>query len=157
MNNFQTPLWVCEIMVALVDGTPRLVLEPTPGDGNLHMALKSGLPSSDVVKGTGDFMAMPIMPVDWIVANPPFTPMRLGYAMLERFFEYTPNVIVLMPWLVIINSTQRTRRLVDSGLSNILHLPREAFPGARVQTCILKFKKDYQDLVIIGFPKKPTT
>jgi len=165
-HHFQTPQWVCDIMASLVDGSPKKILEPTPGQGNLVKALRHHFPTADIVlehdiltlqtnEPVRDFMAMSPRPVDWVVANPPFTPMTLGYQMLDRFFSFSPNVIALMPWLVLINSQARTAQLIQRGLCHVIHLPRTAFPGARVQTCILKFKEGHKGTVSLTFVEAP--
>lgn len=154
-TNFQTPIWVCKVMASLVDTDVERILEPTPGKGNLARVLHENFSSAEIVCPSGDFFSMNAQDilVDCVVANPPFSPTALGYRMLERFFEFSGNVIVLMPWVVLINSEKRTNDLVKRGLSRIIHLPRRAFRGARVQTCILKFSEGYdRDIIfdIIG-------
>ena len=161
INHFQTPIWVCDIMTTLIDSPAQTILEPTPGHGNLVYSLRRHYPYSDIRLGSDifihnisaprDFMLVEPYPVDWVVANPPFTPMSLCYRMLERFFQFSPNVIALMPWLTIINSEARTNQLCHRGLRLIIHLPRRAFPGSRVQTCILKFIEGYKGPVILRF------
>jgi len=144
-NDFQTPDWVCELMVSLIDTDAKRILEPTPGEGNLTQVLHENFSRAEIFCPDGDFFSMNVRDIliDCVVANPPFTPMALGYRMLNRFFEFSGNVIVLMPWLVLINSEKRTNQLIEHGLSRIIHLPRRAFPGSRVQTCILKFSEEY--------------
>ena len=74
-NRFQTPTWVCDIMSSLVEGNPKRILEPTPGQGNLVNSLRRHYPTADIVLGhdiltlqsnepVGDFMAMIPVPVD---------------------------------------------------------------------------------------------
>jgi hypothetical protein len=144
MNNvdFQTPDWVCNIMVDLVNGTPETILEPTPGAGNLVRSIKKRFPDSTIY-APEQFEEFEKRNVDYIIANPPFTPMLVGYKLLEQFFEMSNNIIILMPWLALINSQKRTRSYVEQGLKDIIHLPRKAFDGSRVQTCILVFQKGY--------------
>lgn len=146
---FQTPEWVCEIMVKMIsDSTlfPNTILEPTPGDGNLVKAINKKYPSS-IIYTPVDFFKFDEK-VKCIVGNPPFTPMKLGYDILERCFELSNNIIFLMPWLSLINSEKRTQLYIDKGLKKIVHLPRRAFNGSRVQTCILQFQNGYNEDII---------
>lgn len=146
--DFQTPAWVCEFMATSVYGYPNLILEPTPGNGNLVDAIRKNHPSTKILTPENDFMEMDIVDVDFVIANPPFTPMPLGYKMLDRFFEFSGNVIALMPWLTIINSEKRLDKLKSNGLREIVHLPRSVFKGSRVQTCILMFTDGYKDQIV---------
>lgn len=75
--------------------------------------------------------------------NPPFTPMKTGYEILYRCMEMSNNIIALMPWLTLINSEKRTAKIFEYGLISVTHLPRNVFPGSRVQTCILQMQKFY--------------
>ena len=81
--------------------------------------------------------------VDVIVGNPPFSPMNIGYDILERCFELSDNIIMLMPWLSLINSEKRTQMYRERGLKKVIHLPRKAFKGSRVQTCVMVFEQGY--------------
>ncbi len=145
--DFQTPEWVCEIMVDLIQGQPETILEPTPGAGNLVKAI--GKRFSSVIYMPARFEEFNKERVDCIVANPPFSPMSEGYRLLENLFDRSDNIIIiLMPWLAIINSEKRTKSYVGRGLKYIVHLPRNAFKGSRVQTCILVFEKGFQGDII---------
>lgn len=142
--NFQTPEWVCNEMVKLIPPTAMSILEPTPGAGNLSRAIQYKFGNTKVTQHA------PRVFEDWkrvrvgcIVANPPFTPMSKGYEMLNEFFEISDNIIILMPWLALINSEKRTAEYISRGLKTIIHLPRRAFNGSRVQTCIMVFKKGF--------------
>lgn len=137
-DDFQTPAWVCCLVVRRIPLSAKTILEPTPGEGNLVKAIKAQFPKATVYEG------MPFHCVDCIVANPPFTPMRLGYEMLDTFFKLSGNIIIIMPWLALINSQKRTHEYIERGLKQIIHLPRSAFAGSRVQACILIFEKGYQ-------------
>lgn len=138
MTDFQTPEWVCEYMVSLILPGAKTVLEPTPGKGNLVRALAGyEVTAPDEfwnVSGRWDGVAM----------NPPFTPMEQGYKILYRCMELSRIIIALMPWLTLINSERRTQDIADFGLRSVTHLPRSAFPGARVQTCILAMERGYR-------------
>lgn len=141
-TNFQTPSWLCDMMTELISGYPETILEPTPGDGNLVQSLKTKFPRS-TVDAPHTFEKWKRRRVDYIVSNPPFTPMTQGYDLLDIFFNISDNIIIIMPWLALINSERRTKRYVEHGLKEVHHLPRRAFPGSRVQTCILIFQKGY--------------
>jgi len=151
--DFQTPRWVGELMISRVEGDPRTILEPTPGEGKLIEVITYRYPEAKIENFCPPSFADGIEEVDYIIANPPFTPMKLGYSMLEQFFEWSGNIIVLMPWLAVINSERRTQRYLEKGLKEVIHLPRRAFPGARVQTCIMVFKRGYQGEINLGFAK----
>lgn len=142
-TDFQTPEWVCDYMTSLVYRTQGTILEPTPGKGNLTKSIKKHHPNASIITPDGDFLDMPIRKVSAVIANPPFTPMSKGYKMLNRFFEFSGSVVVLMPWLTVINSEKRLNCLKEPGLFKIVHLPRRVFKGSRVQTCILVFGEDH--------------
>ncbi len=147
-DEFQTPIWVCKIMINEIDYYPSTILEPTPGKGNITRVIQKRFPKTSILSPKRDFLTMEVEKVDWIIANPPFSPMEIGYNMLYRLFEFSKNVIALMPWLTIINSEARTKRLINSGLNKIIHLPRRVFPNSRVQCCILKFTENHVENVI---------
>ena len=136
---FQTPEKVCNYMSSFLPDNAGTILEPTSGLGNLVKALKH--------KGTviepQDFFAMEKQRFDWVVMNPPFTPMAKGYKILYESMEKSDNIIALMPWLTMINGQKRTSDIIEFGLVSITHLPRSIFNGARVQTCILQMSKGY--------------
>lgn len=137
-DEFQTPLHICEYMAGFLPISAGRILEPTPGCGNLV----------SVLNGHGDVTA----PVDffeidgrfdWVVMNPPFTPMKLGYEILFKCMEMSDHIIALMPWLTMINSESRTKRIMEYGVRSITHLPRNVFKGSRVQTCILEMDRGW--------------
>lgn len=137
-EDFQTPEWVCHLMVREIPLSAKTILEPTLGEGNLVKAITEQFHEATIYEG------MPYHCVDCIVANPPFTPMKLGYEMLDTFFKLSESIIIIMPWLALINSQKRTKNYIEHGLKQIIHLPRSAFAGSRVQTCILVFEKEYR-------------
>ena len=148
-NDFQTPGWVCKIMTKMISEvieSPKTILEPTPGTGNLITAIYQRYPKS-LIYAPDDFYQFD-KKVDCIVGNPPFTPMKAGYEILERCFELSDNIIFLMPWLALINSEKRTQLYMDRGLKKVVHLPRKAFPMSRVQTCIMQLQEGYHDEII---------
>ncbi len=138
-KHFQTPKWCCEYMTSFLPDNCGTILEPTPGKGNLVEVLRK----KGDVDAPIDFFTMKERLFDWIVMNPPFTPMKVGYEILYKCMEMSNNIVALMPWLTIINSEKRTKKIMDFGLASIIHLPRKTFPGSRVQTCIIHLNKGY--------------
>jgi type I restriction-modification system DNA methylase subunit len=138
--NFQTPQNVCDYMASMVLVTKGIILEPTAGKGNLVKSLKK----YGEVFVPKDFNTMPDQKFDYVVMNPPFTPMKQGYDILYRCMGMSDNIIALMPYLTIINGEKRTNDIFNFGLKSITHLPRSIFKGSRVQTCILEMKKGYK-------------
>lgn len=138
-NHFQTPEHVCEYMASFLPDQAGSILEPTAGKGNLVKSLyKKGN-----VTAPEDFFTMEKQKFDWIVMNPPFTPMAQGYKILYACMEMSDQIIALMPWLTMINGEKRTKDIMRFGLKSITHLPRTIFKGSRVQTCILEMSKGY--------------
>lgn len=142
-NNFQTPEHVCKYMASIIPNQPNLkILEPTKGNGNLVIALKK----KGEVFAPDNFYTYDKWKRQWfdyIVMNPPFSPMKQGYEILNTCMLMSDNIIALMPYLVIINGEKRTQQIMDFGLKSITHLPRSTFKGSQVQTCILEMKKGY--------------
>lgn len=138
--DFQTPENVCLYMASFLPQNAGYILEPTAGVGNLARACST----HGTVVAPEDFFSMKRSRFDWIVMNPPFTPMSVGYKILYECMEMSDNIIALMPWLTLINGAKRTKDIMDFGLVSITHLPRKIFDGSRVQTCILEMKKDYK-------------
>lgn len=127
-------------MVGLLPEGVKTVLEPTPGEGHL-VGLLSGYEVTapiDFWKVGGRF--------DAVVMNPPFSPMLVGYKILYKCMEMSDIVVALMPWLTMINSVRRTKDIMNWGLRSVTHLPRSAFEGARVQTCILEMRKGHSGI-----------
>jgi len=143
MSDFQTPIWVIEKMCAMVDFAPKAILEPTPGEGNMVRALKSNFPNSEVVAPT-DYWKLEKRSFDLIFANPPFSPMSEGYEFLRDFMTRSQNIIILLPWFILINSERRARKIMQFGLMEIAHLPRTVFPGSRIQCCVMKLRQGYK-------------
>lgn len=143
--NFQTPKHICEYMASMVDKDSS-ILEPTKGNGNLVLELNK---VGHVYAPDGDFLLQDHNAFyDYVVMNPPFTPMPLAYQILYITMGMTDNIIALMPYLTLINSDKRTRDILNFGLKSITHLPRTAFKGSRVQTCILEMKRGYKGQAI---------
>lgn len=138
--DFQTPPPVCDFMVSMLPMGVETVLEPTPGEKNIVRALKKiGGYKITAPKEFWDVRGK----FDATVMNPPFTPMNGCYEILYAVMEMCPVIIALMPWLTIINSEKRSADINKFGLRSITHLPRNIFPGSRVQTCILEMRKGY--------------
>lgn len=137
--DFQTPKHVCNYMGDFLPKNAGSILEPTKGIGNLVRAVEN----KGFVTAPDDFFKMEKTRFDWIIMNPPFTPMEVGYKILYDCMEMSDNIIALMPWLTMINSEKRTNKIMSFGLKSITHLPRNIFKGSRVQTCILEMKKGW--------------
>ena len=137
--DFQTPEIICKYMSSFLPKNAGIILEPTKGEGNLVKVLE---PHGNV-QAPNDFFKMDKQIFDWIVMNPPFSPMKLGYQILYECMEMSDNIIALMPWLTMINSAKRTDKIMNFGLISITHLPRNIFKGSRVQTCILEMKRGF--------------
>jgi hypothetical protein len=146
--DFQTQTWVCEFMCGMIPESVSTVLEPTPGEGNLVDVLKN---HGFRVIAPINFYNIELTEVDAVVMNPPFSPMDTGYKILYKTMEMTKIIIALMPWLTLINSQKRTKIITDFGLKSVTHLPRKAFPGARVQTCILEMRKGHEGTTELNF------
>ena len=155
--DYQTPIDVARYMASLVPIECVTVLEPTPGLGNLVMALKE---RSFFVIAPDDYFLFQKQKVDAVVMNPPFSAkyavldnakadyskygMRLGYMLLQEATEMADTVICLMPWFTISDSDVRLRSLKEFGLVSVTALPRKTFKYARVQTCILHLQKGFK-------------
>jgi len=139
--DFQTPEWLCKLMVGMLPKNCETILEPTPGDGNLVMALREQRPWSRI-QAAVQFWDINER-YDAIIMNPPFSPMTKGYEILYRCMELSDVIVALMPWLTLINSEKRTQDIFDFGLSAVVHLPRSTFKGSRVQTCVLQLEKGF--------------
>lgn len=148
---FQTPPQVCTYMSSFLPFDAGNILEPTSGEGNLVKALKQ---RGNVIEPKDFFTHKHLGKYDWIVMNPPFTPMKLGYQILYSCMNLSDNIVALMPWLTIINGQKRTNDIMDYGLKSITHLPRNIFKGARVQTCILEMQKGYTGITKFLSPKQ---
>lgn len=139
-DNFQTPLNICNYMASFLPNNVGLILEPTAGKGNLVKALEL----HGKVFVPDNFYSMTENKFDYIVMNPPFTPMKQGYEILYKCMDMSDNIIALMPYLTIINGEKRTNDIMNFGLKSITHLPRSTFKGSRVQTCILEMSRGYK-------------
>lgn len=148
-NNFQTPLNICEYMCSFLPNNAGNILEP--GLGNLSKSLEK---YGEVFSPDNFFNLNTMLKFDWIVMNPPFSPMKMGYEILYKCMDMSDNIIALMPYLAIINGEKRTNDIMSFGLKSITHLPRSVFKGSRVQTCILEMSKGYNgDTIFKTLPK----
>lgn len=147
--DFQTPDNICELMAGLIPEWCMTALEPTEGEGKLRRSIeKRGL----IVTAPKDFYLIDkTQRFDCVIMNPPFTPMSVGYQILNDCMTMTDDIIALMPWLTIINGEKRTRDIKEFGLVGITHLPRKTFKGSRVQCCVLQMKKGYKEPTIFKF------
>jgi type I restriction-modification system DNA methylase subunit len=143
-EHFQTPQHICEYMGSFLPERVGTILEPTPGKGNLVKILEK----HGTVIAPNDFKEVSGQRFDWIVMNPPFTPMKQGYEILYKCMGMSDNIVALMPYLTIINGEKRTKDIMTWGLKSITHLPRSTFKGSRVQTCILHMEKGYSNQTI---------
>lgn len=146
--DFQTPSEVCDYMVSLMKSdnlkNHLKILEPTPGEGNLVNALRR-LTFNEVIAPDDFWNIDETEYFDYIIMNPPFSPMEMGYKILYRCMNMSNRIIALMPWLTIINSEKRTKDIMNFGLRSITHLPRNVFKGSRVQCCVLEMEKDFRE------------
>jgi len=136
-------------MASLVPSSCHIVLEPTPGIGNLVRALRD---KGFSVRSPNDFAEIAAdQRFDAIVMNPPFTPMRVGYDILYQCMGMSNHIIALLPWLALINSHQRTKDVRAFGLKTVTHLPRSTFQGSRVQCCILEMDREHAGETLLRF------
>jgi type I restriction-modification system DNA methylase subunit len=154
MSGFQTPHWIIEKMCGMVDFNPKIILEPTPGEGNMVRVLKNKFPESEIIAPT-DYWKLQRQSFDLIFANPPFSPILRGYEFLSDFMTRSENIIILLPWLILINSERRAQKIMQFGLMEIAHLPRNVFPGSRIQCCVMKLRQGYKGDTIFTFWERP--
>lgn len=156
VDDFQTPPNVADYMAGLVKNTTGMILEPTPGLGNLVAAL--------ACKGMDVYSPSDYWNLDFdarfsaVVCNLPFSSktfkncpaeyegrgMVVSYYQLWRLMEMADEVVALMPWFTISDSDVRLRALYDYGLISVTALPRKTFNYARIQTCVLHLQKGYK-------------
>lgn len=144
LENFQTPPYLCNYMAAMLKGAvppDALVVEPTPGAGNMVQALQNhGF--THIESPPGDFFQwLPSARPVAIIGNPPWSPMTLAYEILFRCLDSGPDIVIMvMPWMTLLNSDSRIQELRKRGLDRIIGLPRSVFPGIRAGCCILVFQ-----------------
>lgn len=150
MNNFQTPKPLCRFIIKHLEetydiDTTEIVFEPTPGEGNFISVLKEMGYGFDIPHPTDDIFEYKFPhPYRVIIGNPPWTPMELGYQILDLCFDnldpYNSILVFILPWLFLINSDTRAKKYFPH-LTEIIHLPRTTFKGARIQSAIFFFEK----------------
>ena len=142
--DFQTPNYICDYMVSLLPKECKVILEPTPGEGNIIKSIKRNRKDILCFEPILDFWEMEhLLRYNAIIMNPPFTPMEEGYKILYECMDHSDIIIALIPWLTIINSKRRSEDLFNFGLVSVTNLPRSVFKGSRVQTCILEMNKNF--------------
>lgn len=158
-DDFQTPAVVCDYCVSLLSFGVKTVFEPTPGKGNMVLALARKL-KTVVIPDHGDYFRhiKPTIKYDAVAMNPPFSSkfltgqipedwkdvgMKAGYRMLFECMELTDEVVAIVPWFLITDSDARVRHLKDYGLVSVTHLPRKTFNYARIQCVVLHLKRGY--------------
>jgi len=139
----------------MIEGIPNTILEPTAGAGNLVDSIKNKFPECKIITPEDIYKYHPRREsIDWVLSNPPFTPMIKGFEILKRVRTGCKKIIILLPWLLLINSKERTNWFLRNGLCEIIHLPRAVFKGSRVQTCIMKFLPEDSDWVKLTFAER---
>lgn len=146
-TDFQTPVVVAEFMASLMDDQCGLILEPTPGLGNLVEAAKH---KGKVIAPENFEDIIPGTRYDWAIMNPPFSPMKEGFHYLTEVMTMTDNIVALLPWFIIINSEKRLNAIMKYGLVSVTSLPRKTFPGCRIQCCVLKMQKGFKGETIFN-------
>lgn len=162
-DSFQTPIFICEYMVSLIPKNHNMILEPTPGNGNLLKVLIDKI-GFEYILAPLDYFDHDFINknISCVIMNPPFSDktlfgnipkrwgdvkgMKIGYKFLEDAMEISNNVIALMPWFTISDSDVRMRKLIDFGLKSVTLLPRRTFDYTRIQTCILELEKGHNGI-----------
>jgi len=140
-DSFQTPEVVANFMASFIPVACGTILEPTPGLGNLVRAVEG----KGTVIAPKQFEDIEVgSRYDWVIMNPPFTPMVEGYRYLNEVMAMSDNIVALLPWFVLINSEKRLTAIQNFGLVSVTHLPRKTFPGCRIQCCVLHLQKGFK-------------
>lgn len=151
-------------MVNLIKEEPKLVLEPSIGEGNLVKALWQKYPNTKVIAYDieetplkddrlifikQDFLEAKIdYKPDLILSNPPFTPMTIGYDFFDKLVNIQQRGIYILPYLFLINSNSRPKKYSKTiQIKNIINLPRSVFKNSRIQTCILDTYEGSTDVI----------
>jgi len=157
-RQIQTPKIVARYMASMIPDGVKTILEPSPGEGNLVMAIQEN--GSYKITAPDDFFLLKPSRFDCIVMNPPFSTQSLnnlnapasvkkltgsktGYYFLMNLLTWSDNIIALMPWYFIINSQKRTNILVEYGLVSVTNLPRKTF-NSIVQTVVIQLQYGYR-------------
>lgn len=155
--NFQTPGFVCDYIITLLEPDTKTILEPTPGLRNLSGKLISA--GYEVEEPLDFFLLDKNKRYDEIVGNPPFSEksafldnapkdlnvkgMAIGYHILTTCMDMSNNLTMVMPWFTLSDSDVRMRFLKKFGLVSVTPLPRKTFDYARIQTVVIKLRKGY--------------
>lgn len=154
LNDFQTPINVCQYMRSLIPDGVKTILEPTPGAGNLVSVL-----DGYKVTAPKDFFLLKKKRYDAIVMNPPFSSkyanmknapigigkgMKVGYYILTECMKMSDHIISVMPWFTLSDSDVRLRHFMNFGIESITLLPRKTFQYARIQTIVINLHKGYK-------------
>lgn len=173
-EDFQTPFAVCDYMTGLLPVNASIVLEPTPGQGNLVNIMQQ---TGYKVEAWGNYFAeSKDRRFDAICMNPPFSSryaygipekmtksgMALGYHILTECMQMSDCVIALMPWFTISDSDNRLESFKRWGLKSVTALPRKTFQYARIQTVVLELVKGWTGatelkvFTMLGYVPQPT-
>jgi len=139
-------------MCSLIPKDTVTILEPTAGNGNILSHLIDFNVTAPV-----NYFEMPKNRFDCIIMNPPFSlkytygvpdhykekGMKIGYRILFECMEMSDHVIALMPWFLLLDSTQRLTFLKTFGLKSITALPRSTFDYARIQCAVFELSKGF--------------
>lgn len=139
-TDFQTPPIVANYMASILPDNCGTILEPTPG---IHNLVRAAEHKGTVIAPTYFEDIKEGSRFDWIIMNPPFTPMKEGYRYLHECMKMSDNIIALLPWFILINSERRMETLLEFGLVSVTHLPRKTFKNSRIQTCVIHLQKNY--------------
>jgi len=174
-SEFQTPPAVADYMASLLPYQQRqLVLEPTPGEGNLVRALQK---TGCAVTAENNFfdllkikypikMETPVF--DAVVMNPPWSwelvqnvpdwlttadkNLSCAQFFLQNCLDFAPVVIALLPWNSLLDSPKSTKIIKHYGLVSVTGLGRNVFKRVPVRTGVYNLQRGYQgktELIIL--------
>ncbi|MBN2286932.1 MAG: hypothetical protein JXI43_10825 [Tissierellales bacterium] len=163
-NDFQTPGHIVKYMISLIPPGVRIVLEPTPGEGNIVNVLDGKYE----VTYPEDFFLLEKKRYDCIIMNPPFSSkyantenapkeikgMKIGYYILYQCMEISDIIIALMPWFTISDSDRRLQHIMEFGLKSLTALPRNTFKYSRIQTVVMELVKGFSQVTRFHFLKE---
>ncbi len=145
MQDYQTPSWVAHKMCDLVLSSPKLIVEPTPGAGQLVAVIEERFPKATVFTPVDYWQDVRgVFPYSVIIANPPFSPSSEGFRYLNDFMLRSDRIVTVMPWVALYNSHKRMLNLLNFGLKGVYALPRNAFNRHSVASCVLDLEKGYR-------------
>jgi hypothetical protein len=76
--------------------------------------------------------------------NPPFgkvgggTLQRSEWEITKALMTRPVPIVALVPWFMLVNSSNRFRMLTEYGMDLVVNMPRNIFPRVRVQTCVVR-------------------